>query len=106
MNPDKINIDELLKQSFDDFAPDAPDVWHGIEQGISQATVTASSVTVQAHSWLVKMMVTAFTATIVSTVGDTYCPGVIFTMPSSALVLVLGDGLLLANADETELIVA
>jgi gliding motility-associated-like protein len=69
MNQDKINIDELLKQSFDDFAPDAPDVWHGIEQGISQATVTASSVTVQAHSWVVKMVVTAFTATVFSTVA-------------------------------------
>lgn len=42
----KNNIDELLKQEFDNFTPDAPDVWSGIEQAVqtSSLTTTATSV--------------------------------------------------------------
>ena len=101
MNPDKINIDELLKQSFDDFAPDAPDVWHGIEQGISQATVAASSVTVQAHSWLVKMMVTAFTATIVSTVAFLAIKTDPYNQSASINNSATKDGAIQTQANET-----
>lgn len=43
------NIDKLLKESFSDFAPDAPDVWQGVQQGVqaaqaSQAVGTAGAV--------------------------------------------------------------
>jgi gliding motility-associated-like protein len=31
------NIDKLLKESFSDFAPDAPDVWQGISEGVQAA---------------------------------------------------------------------
>jgi len=31
------NIDKLLKESFSDFAPDAPDVWQGVQQGVQAA---------------------------------------------------------------------
>lgn len=31
------NIDKLLKESFSEFAPDAPNVWQGIEQGVQAA---------------------------------------------------------------------
>jgi gliding motility-associated-like protein len=31
------NIDKLLKESFEGFAPDAPDVWQGIQQGVQAA---------------------------------------------------------------------
>jgi gliding motility-associated-like protein len=31
------NIDKLLKESFSDFTPDAPNVWQGIEQGVQAA---------------------------------------------------------------------
>jgi gliding motility-associated-like protein len=31
------NIDKLLKESFSEFTPDAPNVWQGIEQGVQAA---------------------------------------------------------------------
>lgn len=37
------NIDELLQERFKDFAPDAPNVWQGIQQGM-QATQAASGI--------------------------------------------------------------
>lgn len=39
----KNNIDDLLKQEFDNFAPDAPDVWGGIEQAVQTSSVTATT---------------------------------------------------------------
>lgn len=68
MNQDNFNIDELLQQSFKDFAPEAPDVWQGIEQGVSQATASASSVAIQSQSLFLKVMATAFATSIVSSV--------------------------------------
>ena len=39
----RTNIDELLKESFENFSPDAPDVWQGIQQSVqaTQATTLA-----------------------------------------------------------------
>lgn len=41
------NIDQLLKDNFVDFTPDAPDVWQGIQQGVQavQAAQAAGSAT-------------------------------------------------------------
>lgn len=36
------NLDEILKQQMQDFAPDAPNIWAGIEQGV-QANAAAQS---------------------------------------------------------------
>ena len=39
------NIDKLLKESFDNFSPEAPDVWQAVQQGVqaAQASAAASS---------------------------------------------------------------
>jgi len=41
------NIDELLKESFEGFAPDAPNVWQGVQQAmqVTQGTTTAAAAT-------------------------------------------------------------
>ena len=36
------NIDEVLKKEFQDFAPEHPDVWSGIEQGLTSTNPVAS----------------------------------------------------------------
>ncbi len=43
----KNNIDELLKQEFDNFTPDAPDVWSGIEQAVQTSSVTTTATAVK-----------------------------------------------------------
>lgn len=56
------NIDKLLKDNFVDFAPDAPNVWQGIEQGVqaAQATQAAGDITaaVKGTSLVVKIIAT------------------------------------------------
>jgi hypothetical protein len=44
------NIDKLLKESFENFTPDAPNVWEAVKQGVqaAQATGAASGATVAA----------------------------------------------------------
>jgi gliding motility-associated-like protein len=39
------NIDKLLKESFDNFSPETPDVWQAVQQGVqaAQASAAASS---------------------------------------------------------------
>lgn len=38
----KERIDELLKESFEHFTPDAPDVWSNIQAGIGQSAVSSA----------------------------------------------------------------
>ena len=38
------NLDEILKQQMQDFAPDAPNIWAGIEQGVQANAAAQSSV--------------------------------------------------------------
>lgn len=53
----KNNIDELLKQQFSGFAPEAPDVWSGIEQGLGGAS--ASSVAAAKAGFFTAKMIAA-----------------------------------------------
>lgn len=52
------NIDKLLKDSFADFTPDAPDVWQGIEQGVQAAQAGQIVATVKGTSLVVKIIAT------------------------------------------------
>ena len=40
------NLDKILKQQMQDFAPDAPNIWAGIEQGVQANAAVASKVVV------------------------------------------------------------
>ncbi len=39
----KYNIDDLLSESFENFSPEAPDVWQGIQQGIQAAQASGAA---------------------------------------------------------------
>jgi gliding motility-associated-like protein len=55
------NIDKLLKDNFESFAPDAPDVWQGIEQGVQAAQAgqaAATAAAVKGTSLVVKIIAT------------------------------------------------
>lgn len=69
----KTNIDELLKQQFSDFAPDAPNVWSGIEQGIGvSAGNIATQGAVNAGFFTTKIIATIFGALLVAGSVATY----------------------------------
>ena len=56
---DSNKIDQLLKDNFVDFTPDAPDVWQGIQQGVQAAQVTgATTAAVKGTSIVVKIIAT------------------------------------------------
>lgn len=40
---DQHNIDKLLKESFNNFYPDAPDVWQAVQQGVQAAQSSAAA---------------------------------------------------------------
>lgn len=74
MNTPK-NIDELLKQEFDGFAPDAPDVWSGIEQSMPSASASTGGAsaggsvvktTLLSGKWLLVAAVVATTAAVIT----------------------------------------
>lgn len=56
------DIDKLLKESFDNFSPEAPNVWQAVQQGVQAAQVSAAAssgvvgATVQGVSLGVKMI--------------------------------------------------
>ncbi|MES2779298.1 MAG: gliding motility-associated C-terminal domain-containing protein [Bacteroidota bacterium] len=64
------NIDKLLKDSFADFTPDAPDVWQGVQQGVQAAQagqVAGSAAAVKGTSLVVKIIATvAISASVVT----------------------------------------
>lgn len=64
------NIDKILKDSFADFTPDAPDVWQGIEQGVQAAQagqVAGTTAVVKGTSLVVKIIATvAISASVVT----------------------------------------
>lgn len=75
------NIDELLKDQFSGFSPEAPDVWSGIEQNlpdVSQAAHTASTVgtTVKAGLSVTKVLLSVAAAAMVGT-------GIYYAIPST-----------------------
>lgn len=54
------NIDKLLKESFDNFSPDAPDVWQAVQQGVQAAqasgAVSSGAVVAQGVGLTVKIV--------------------------------------------------
>ncbi|MFN4972392.1 MAG: gliding motility-associated C-terminal domain-containing protein [Bacteroidota bacterium] len=70
MKTDKGNIDELLKQQFENFAPDAPDVWNAVAKGIKQpipqpsAAVVSKTIATAAKTWIVVAGIVTVAATL------------------------------------------
>lgn len=60
----KYNIDELLTESFENFSPEAPDVWQGIQQGVqaAQASGAAGSAMVAAKGSAIVVKIIAVVA--------------------------------------------
>lgn len=65
MKTDNGNIDELLRQEFENFAPDAPDVWNAVANGIHQ-TVPQPSATVVTKAAATSVKMWAAVASIIS----------------------------------------
>lgn len=66
MDHDKENIDQLLKEQFEHFAPDAPDVWSGVSQGIgSELSAGTTSTGIKSASIMIK---TVAAVAVVSTI--------------------------------------
>jgi gliding motility-associated-like protein len=78
------NLDKILKQQMENFAPDAPNIWAGIEQGIQNNAVTQ-------------------TATLSKTVGSKLIVTIVkiaafVIIPASVIVYVVGN----SNSNPTE----
>lgn len=57
MNHDKEHIDQLLKEQFSQFTPDAPDVWSGVSQAIGSGSAAGAPATgIKSVSGLVKIV--------------------------------------------------
>jgi gliding motility-associated-like protein len=57
MNHDKEHIDQLLKEQFSQFAPDAPDVWSGVSQAIGSGSASSTAATgIKSVSVVVKIV--------------------------------------------------
>jgi gliding motility-associated-like protein len=69
----RTNIDELLKESFDNFSPETPDVWQGIQQSVQATQATSLTVGAKGVALGIKMIAAvvivgaAITAYIVAT---------------------------------------
>jgi gliding motility-associated-like protein len=50
MKTDNGHIDEILKQQFEHFAPDAPDVWEAVSQGVQQVALQSATTTIAAKT--------------------------------------------------------
>ncbi len=65
----KNDIDEILKQQFSDFSPDAPNVWSGIEQGLaSGASATASATSASSVTVTIAAKAGFFTTKIIAVI--------------------------------------
>lgn len=70
MNHDKEHFDQLLKEQFSQFAPDAPDVWSGVSQAIGSGSAAGTAATgIKSVSVVVKIVAAVAVVSTITTIA-------------------------------------